>query len=200
MNWEGCETVGSGAGQLAPALADEIHHDYRLEGLTEDEIAKNRGVPLSQVKELIEFDPEFTVTEDYPGFVIHNGRVTGSITLGHSRMPLWAPISTMIHAGYQAAVESWPSLPKEGSAKAIGLFLQDLFQQRQEFGRLLCVLADVERRERETRRKGSRQPWFAHTENVERARATLHNCLQHLDSLASRDYNYVVRTDADYEE
>lgn len=146
-------------------------------------------------------DPQFKVTEDYPGFVVHDDRVTGSVTLGPTRMPLWAPISTMVEAGYHSAVESWPSLPKYGSAEAIGSFLQDLFQQRKEFGRLLCVLADVERREREARNENdSLQPWYANNENVERVRTALQNCLQHLEYIAAQDYQYVVWSDADYEE
>lgn len=135
-------------------------------------------------------DQQDKATEDYPGFVVHDDRVTGSITLGPTRMPLWAPISTMIQAGYDAAVECWPSLPGEGSPEAIGSFVEDLFQQRKEFGRLLCVLADVERREREARLGDhSAQPWYALTENVERVRTILQSCLQHLDTVASQYYN-----------
>ena len=130
-------------------------------------------------------------TEDYPGFVVHDDRVTGSITLGPTRMPLWAPISTMIQAGYDAAIECWPSLPAEGSPEAIGSFLEDLFQQRKEFGRLLCVLADVERQERVTRDTDIK-PWYGHPEHVKRVRTALQNCLQHLNDVASQEYECLV--------
>ncbi len=149
---------------------------------------------------MTEDDQQDKVTEDYPGFVVHDDRVTGSITLGPTRMPLWAPISTMIQAGYDAAVECWPSLPEEGSPETIGSFLEDLFQQRKEFGRLLCVLADVERQRRELRSLGYKTggmdlPWYAHPEHVERVRTALQNCLQNLDIIASKDYTYVIAND-----
>jgi hypothetical protein len=43
------------------------------------------------------------------------------------------------------------------SVQIIGPFLEDLFQQRKEFGRLPCVLADVSRRQRELRQLGTRR-------------------------------------------
>ncbi len=98
-------------------------------------------------------DQEDKITEDYPGFVIHDGRVTGSITLGHSRLPLWCLINTMIDAGYSAAAEDYPTLSEYATAAEIGSFLYDLLEHRREFARLLCVLADVERREREARER-----------------------------------------------
>jgi len=84
------------------------------------------------------------VTEDYPGFVVHDGRVTGSITIGHSRLPLWCLINIMIDAGYSAAAEDYPTLSTYATAAEIGSFLYDLLENRREFARLLCVLADVE--------------------------------------------------------
>ena len=99
------------------------------------------------------FDKEDKVTEDYPGFVVHDRRVTGSITTGHSRLPVWCLINTMINAGYSAAAEDYPTLSTYATAAEIGSFLYDLLEHRREFARLLCVLADVERRERETRER-----------------------------------------------
>lgn len=91
------------------------------------------------------------VTEDYPGFVVHDDRVSGSITFGHSRLPLWCVISEIVEAGYSAALESYPELSERASADEIGRFLHDLLESRKNFARLLCVLADVERQEREAR-------------------------------------------------
>jgi hypothetical protein len=134
------------------------------------------------------------ITEDYPSFIVHDGRVTGSITFGPTRLALRGPIGTMVYAGFSRAVESWPSLAEQSSPEALGNFLEDLFQQSKEFGRLLCVLADVERQEREAR-LGSREPfsppWYAHAENVERVRASLQSCLQHLEVIAAEDHNVV---------
>jgi hypothetical protein len=98
------------------------------------------------------FDWKDKVTEDYPGFVVHDGRVTGSITLGHSRLPLWCFINIMIEVGYTTAAEDYPTLPTYATAAEIGSFLYDLLEQRREFARL-CVLVDVERQEREARER-----------------------------------------------
>jgi hypothetical protein len=95
------------------------------------------------------FDGEDKVTEDYPGFVVHDGRVTGSITVGHSRLPLWCLINTMVDAGYSTTVEDYPTLSTYATADDIASFLYDLLEHRREFARLLCVLADVERQKRE---------------------------------------------------
>lgn len=122
------------------------------------------------------------VTEDYPGFVVHNGRSWGSITVGPTRLPLWCLIQTMVSAGYEAAVGEHPTLPEHASAKEIGTFLYHLLEQRRELGRLLCVIADVVRREREAQRE-SRLPWYANPENVSRVRAALHSVLEELDRL-----------------
>jgi hypothetical protein len=89
------------------------------------------------------------ITEDYPGFVVHDGRVSGSITLGHSRLPIWCLIHQIVSAGYASAAEDYPTLAEEASADEIGWFLYDLFEHRREFARLLCVLADVQRRQRQ---------------------------------------------------
>ena len=66
--------------------------------------------------------------------------------------------------------------------------------------------ADVERQERALRQLGydkagmaSLQPWYAHPEHVNRVRAALQNCIQHLDYIASQDYQYIVWTNEDYE-
>jgi hypothetical protein len=98
-----------------------------------------------------ESEHEGKVTEDYPGFVVDDGRVSGSITMGHSRLPLWCVIQIIVKAGYRAALRSHPDIVNRATADEIGWFLYDLLENRKEFGRLLCVLADVERRERETR-------------------------------------------------
>jgi hypothetical protein len=98
-------------------------------------------------------DPEHAgkVTEDYPGLVVDDGRVSGSITMGHSRLPLWCVIQTIVKAGYGAAIRSHPDIVNRATSDEIGWFLYDLLENRKKLARLLCVLADVERREREAR-------------------------------------------------
>ena len=89
-----------------------------------------------------ESDKQDKVTEDYPGLIVHDDRVTGSITVGHSRLPIWAFVSTMVEAGFAEAKKLW-DVSDYTNPSDLGIFLQNLMEQRKEFGRLLCVLADV---------------------------------------------------------
>jgi hypothetical protein len=79
------------------------------------------------------------ITEDYQGFIVHDGRVAGSITVGPTRLPLWAPISTMIDAGFSIAAQSWPSLSEQSSPKAIGRLARQIHRSRCSAG---CVGLD----------------------------------------------------------
>jgi hypothetical protein len=85
------------------------------------------------------------ITKDYRGFVVHDDGVSGPITFGHSRLPLWCIINEIVEAGYSAAAEMYPDLPDGGSADQIRWFLHDLLESRKDFARLLCVIPDVER-------------------------------------------------------
>lgn len=62
---------------------------------------------------------EFKVTEDYPGFVVHDGRAWGAITLGHTRLGLWAVIRTLVAEGYTATAEQY-EMPNKPAESAIG--------------------------------------------------------------------------------
>lgn len=75
----------------------------------------------------------------YPGVVVHDGRMTGSLTFGRVRTPLWAPQLGFLDA------EDYAVEPE--AQKAAEAFLRDLLQARGEYARLLLVLADAERRE-----------------------------------------------------
>jgi hypothetical protein len=79
-----------------------------------------------------ESEHEGAVTEDYPGLVVDDGRVSGSITMGHSRLPLWCVIQTMVKAGYGAAIQSHPDIVNRATADEIGWFLYDLLENRKE--------------------------------------------------------------------
>lgn len=83
-------------------------------------------------------------TENYPGLVVNDGRVTGSITAGRSRLPLWAFISPVVHAGWDVAADGWDA-DQHTDPDTIGRFLYDLLEHRGEFARLLTTLADIER-------------------------------------------------------
>jgi len=87
-------------------------------------------------------------TQDYPGLWVHDGRVSGSITIGQSRLPLWAIIATAIHDDWGEVEDGWS--PGDGfDAEALADFLHDLLNARGEFGRLLLTIAAAERGNRE---------------------------------------------------
>lgn len=87
-------------------------------------------------------------TVDYPGLVVHDGRVSGSITTGYSRLPLWCFAFTAVVGGWESVEHGWSPSQYDWTADKFGGFLTDLLDQRGEFARLLCMLADVERRDR----------------------------------------------------
>lgn len=81
----------------------------------------------------------------YPGLSVCDNRVTGSIVVGGTRLPLWA-------FAYASIVEGWESVDSDYDIAECGLtdkefggFLSNLMEARGEFGRLLLVLADAER-------------------------------------------------------
>lgn len=88
-------------------------------------------------------------TEDYPGLVVCDERVTGSITIGASRLPLWAFAGVAVLHGWDEVERGWEPSEYGWDARKQAEFLGDLLEQRHEFARLLCVLADVERKHRE---------------------------------------------------
>jgi hypothetical protein len=118
---------------------------------------------------------EDKVTEDYPGLIVHDGRVHGAITTGHSRLPLFCVLPVAVFSGFATVLEEYPSCAV--GADELSGFVRNLFEQRYDFARLLCVLADVERADH----------WWAYKpEHVSRVRAALHACLEELDRLKGK--------------
>lgn len=118
-------------------------------------------------------------TVDYPGFCVHDGRVSGSITAGESRLPLWCLIYETVHDGF-AAVEKDRADTHGLTADSFSGFLYDLLEMRGEFGRLLCVLANAERVE------GVRgqTPWWLRDSQRRKVIAQLRRCLETLEVAA----------------
>lgn len=100
-------------------------------------------------------------TEGYPGFVVHDGRVTGSITAGATRLPLWAFIPQVVLHGWEAGASDYD--PDTPATVAAG-FLYDLLEARGEFGRLLLTIADVQRIEGVREEAEGEQHWRDHHE------------------------------------
>lgn len=90
-------------------------------------------------------DPPELSRDLFPGLSVWESRVTGSITINDSRLPLWAFIPTVLHQGWPAA-DDWIREGDYPEAKdQIIDFLYCLLEMRGEFGRLLLMLANAER-------------------------------------------------------
>lgn len=123
-------------------------------------------------------EPGEESTNLYPGLVVHDGRVSGSITIGRTRLPIWAIISTAIRDGWPAVTAEYEP-PSEFTEEHLADFLYWLMEQRGEFARLLLVLADVERDEAERDDDGL-TPWWDHEPSRCRVIDQLQRCLQAL--------------------
>ena len=115
-------------------------------------------------------------TTDYPGLEVWDARVSGSITLADSRLPLWAFTWIAVTDDWDTQVEAgWSPGERYGwTADNHGAFLTDLLEQRGEFARLLCILADVERRARE---QDSDRVWWDRKKQRARVMTQLQRCL-----------------------
>lgn len=132
-------------------------------------------------------DPAEESMDLYPGLVVHDNRQTGSITAGRSRLPVWAFCTTAILGQWSEGgkqYSGWGSVEGSYNPEEYGLteedfanFIYCLMELRGEFGRLLLVLADMERRERHWR------SWWQTKVNRGRMRRQLRRCLAVLDAL-----------------
>jgi hypothetical protein len=121
-------------------------------------------------------------TTDYPRLWVRDDRVSGSITLSRSRLPLWCLVAAAL-GGWDEVRESYPQVTEYGWPDAEGLieFVRSLTELRGDFGRLLCVLADVERQEaNRTQHSGDADAWWERDEDRARVRAALRRCLEAL--------------------
>jgi len=89
-----------------------------------------------------------TETHGFPKLMVHDNIVSGSISVRNTRLPLWAIITTAINEGWEAVERGWSPTGGYGYSKEdLAHFLYCLLEQRGEFGRLLLLLANVERPE-----------------------------------------------------
>ena len=87
-----------------------------------------------------------TETRGFPNLMVHDDVVTGSINVRGTRLPLWAIIFTAITEGWEAVESGWSPEGHYGYTRQdLANFLYNLLEQRGEFGRLLLLLANVER-------------------------------------------------------
>lgn len=124
-------------------------------------------------------EPSEESVDLYPGFTVWDSRVTGSITAGQSRLPLWAFAWVAVVQGWDEVEYGWSPSEYGITAEKFGGFLNDLFQQRGEFGRLVLLLADVERWERQPRRRSA---WWQNRRQRKRVAEQLRRCLAIVES------------------
>lgn len=123
-------------------------------------------------------EPREESADLYPGLVVHDGRVSGSITLGQSRLPIWclAWDVSLETTGHEYARDDY-----KVSEADLMRFLNLLFDLRGEFARLLLVLADAERCDR----GGRTPPWWETKRHRKRVGDQLRRCLDALEPKAA---------------
>lgn len=117
----------------------------------------------------------------YPKLCVCDGRVTGSITTGRSRLPLWTIIGIMMAQGWEDVVDSWPEIEADfgWTRDDMADFLYYLLEQRGELARLLLVLADAERQARLTN-----DPFWAERPDLRTSvKEQLKRCLEVLEQM-----------------
>jgi len=112
---------------------------------------------------------------------VDDDRVSGSITVGCSRLPLWAFVGTIVTDGWETVVseeDGWPYLEDGYSwtRQKMSDFLYYAMQSRGEFGRLTLLMAEMNRIGEE-----ANAPWIEDKANRERMREQLQRCLDALE-------------------
>jgi hypothetical protein len=121
-------------------------------------------------------------TSLYPGFVVCDDRITGAITAGSSRLPLYVLPARLIYGGFNEIEEDFGPDLHGMTADSLCGFLVDLLEMRGEFARLLLVLADNERRERQ--RPFSDKAWWQRKSARRRVITQLRHCIAVLENEA----------------
>lgn len=121
-----------------------------------------------------------TRTHGFPKLMVADNVVTGSINIRGTRLSLWAIITTAITDGWDVVERSWCPKDYNYSEQDLAHFLYCLLEQRGEFGRLLLLLANVERPEY----KGD-LAWWENPRVRRRVMKQLQNCLDALSQVES---------------
>jgi hypothetical protein len=120
----------------------------------------------------------------YPGLWVWDDRVTGSITFGRSRLPAWAIVGEFMSNGWDAVEEGWGPSQYGWDAARFADFIHHLLEARGEFGRLLLILADADRRDGEldeTDLDHLFHAWWRRPEDRQRVADQLRRCLAALE-------------------
>ena len=116
----------------------------------------------------------------YPGLCVCDDRVSGSITAGQTRLPLWAFVGTVVNEGWEHVVseeEGWPYMEEAYSwtQQKTSDFLYHLMQPRGEYGRLVLLLAEMNRVSEE-----NDESWVLNADRRRQMREQLQRCLDAL--------------------
>ena len=123
--------------------------------------------------------PEESV-DIYPGLVVRDNRVSGSITIRQSRLPLWTLIGTAIQEDWTSVQEGWNVADYNYSAEELADFLYHLLESRGEFARLILELANAHKQN---------DFWWIEEEICEKVGVRLQNCLDSLRENKKSDRN-----------
>ena len=122
-------------------------------------------------------------TEDlYAGLCVCDDRVSGSITVGPSRLPLWAFVATIVMNNWEAVADEedgdFPQVEKNygWTQQMMADFLYYAMQSRGEFGRLTLLMAEMNRRS-----EADQAPWLLDADNRQQMKAQLQKCLDALE-------------------
>lgn len=107
----------------------------------------------------------------YKGLAVQDNRVSGSITIRQSRLPLWTLIGTAVRENWSDVQDSWDVEGSEYSADELADFLYHLLEMRGEFARLLLELANANKQS---------DFWWIDEEICENVRHQLQRCLDSL--------------------
>ncbi len=121
--------------------------------------------------------------EHYPGLVVMDGRVSGSITLGQSRLPIWC----IPNNGFDIEAHQGEPTAYGVTDQDLANFTYRLLDARGNWARLLCVIADEERASKHV-------PYLYAVSGraKRRLRAALQACIDDLDDEVSSASSYAV--------
>ena len=116
----------------------------------------------------------------YRGLCVCDDRVSGSITVGPSRLPLWTFVGILILENWESVVaeDGWPYIEKDynWTQQMMADFLYYAMQSRGEFGRLTLLMAEMNRRS-----EVNEAAWLLDADNRREMKAQLQKCLDALE-------------------
>ena len=146
-----------------------IKSKLKIEGIKQEEF--ERVFNHENYRRIWRKLPEESV-DIYPGLVVQDNRVSGSITVRQTRLPLWTLIGTAVREDWQSVQESWNVADYDYTAEELADFLYHLLESRGEFARLLLEIANAHKQD---------NFWWIDEELCNKVRAQMKICLDSLE-------------------